>query len=524
MKNKFRYVNEIKFKDRTYAIFDNDGYKVFLRKLETDDFDESVELGNSIKFTKLVYTDIDEFKELNKIFNHKLKLINAMIEDDAEDKSEEEDIHHEESDNELETEEEEFSENLEIQLEKGKYYRFPMRVYNNGEFISLAQAINETGFGIATKKNMNYEEDNEVNEEFFNSEEELFNSKKIEVEEAENGEFRIKAIKQNPRYIDSVFVENSNEFSLLTGITNPSYDDLRDVVNENTNISDKFKDVLIEGLNHLELNDFDIDFSVLYYNLSRLKVIEMDFGIINFLNGNKTTIATFNPTDGQIAIKFANWDEIDEDELQKLKYTFLHEVLGHGSTEAYVDNNFRSLAYSLVTPIEDTEGKLATIDMINCGDAFKEAIADIIAFKAIDGNKELITYKPFFMELEILLKILNYSEKDLLDFGVWGLKNEMSKQGIENPEKYIDRIDTAKMSIATSYSVSDKFDIQGDIIEMINQIVSKRIDEGQSREDIILDIVSILDNQITFDHENSFDSIILPISISEIKTGIINEL
>ena len=102
----------------------------------------------SIKFTKLVYTDIDEFKELNKIFNHKLKLINAMIEDDAEDKSEEEDIHHEESDNELETEEEEFSENLEIQLEKGKYYRFPMRVYNNGEFISLAQAINETGFRI----------------------------------------------------------------------------------------------------------------------------------------------------------------------------------------------------------------------------------------------------------------------------------------------------------------------------------------------------------------------------------------
>ena len=72
MKNKFRYVNEIKFKDRTYAIFDNDGYKVFLRKLETDDFDESVELGNSIKSTKLVYTDIDEFKELNKIFNHKL--------------------------------------------------------------------------------------------------------------------------------------------------------------------------------------------------------------------------------------------------------------------------------------------------------------------------------------------------------------------------------------------------------------------------------------------------------------------
>ena len=360
--------------------------------------------------------------------------------------------------------------------------------------------------------------------EFFNSEEELFNSKKIEVEEAENGEFRIKAIKQNPRYIDSVFVENSNEFSLLTGITNPSYDDLRDVVNENTNISDKFKDVLIEGLNHLELNDFDIDFSVLYYNLSRLKVIEMDFGIINFLNGNKTTIATFNPTDGQIAIKFANWDEIDEDELQKLKYTFLHEVLGHGSTEAYVDNNFRSLAYSLVTPIEDTEGKLATIDMINCGDAFKEAIADIIAFKAIDGNKELITYKPFFMELEILLKVLNYSEKDLLDFGVWGLKNEMSKQGIENPEKYIDRIDTAKMSIATSYSVSDKFDIQGDIIEMLNQIISKKIEEGESREDLILDIVSILDNKITFDHENSFDSIILPINIADIKTGIINEL
>ena len=100
----------------------------------------------------------------------------------------------------------------------------------------------------------------------------------------------------------------------------------------------------------------------------------------------------------------------------------------------------------------------------------------------------------------------------------------MSKQGIENPEKYIDRIDTAKMSIATSYSVSDKFDIQGDIIEMLNQIISKKIEEGESREDLILDIVSILDNQITFDYENSFDSIILPIAIADIKAGIINVL
>lgn len=512
MKDKFRYVNEIKFKDRTYAIFDNDGYKVFLRKLETEDFDESTDIGKSIKSTKLVYTDLDEFKELNRIFNHKLKLINAMIE---ESKSEDED---EEQGNDLE-------EHLEVDLEKGKLYRFPIRVYNNGEFISLAQAIEETGFGIARKQNeMDIDEENAIIEETFDNEEELFNSKKIEVEQTTNGEYRIKSIKANPKYADSVFIEDIQEFSKISGINSPSYDDLREAVVDNQGIKDKFKNVILEGLNNLEKDRFNIDFSVLYYNLRRLKVIEMDFGIISFITGNKATIATFNPTDGQIIVKFEKWEDISPERLQEIKYTFLHEVLGHGSTEAYVENNFRSISYSLITPIEDTEGQLATVDIINYGDAFREAVADLIALKAVDGGKEILTYKPFFMELEILLKVLDYSEEDLIDKGVWGLKDEMIKAGISNPEKYIDKADTSKMSIATSYAVSEKYDLQGDIIEMLNQIIDNRIQNGISREDAILDIVNILDNEITFDYEDAFDNIIQPISTANIKKGIINEI
>ena len=504
MKNKFRYVNEIKFKDRTYAIFDNDGYKVFLRKLETDDFSESSDIGNSIKSTKLVYTDIDEFKELNKIFNHKLKLINAMIEDS-------------------ESEEEAFGENLEVTLEKGKLYKFPIRVYNNGEFISLAQAIEETGFGIALKNN-EVEFKDEVEEKTYENEEELFSSKKIEVEKTANGEYRIKSIKENPKYADSVFIEDSQEFSTIAGIENPSYDDLREAISNNAKVKDKFKNLILEGINKLEESGFDIDFSVLYYNLKRLEVNEMDFGIIYFLTGNKATIATFNPTDGQIAVRYEKWEELSPEKLLETKYTFLHEVLGHGSTEAYVENNFRSLSYSLLTPIEDTEGQLATVDMINFGDAFREAVADLIAFKAIGGEKDILTYKPFFMELEILLKVLNYSEKELIDKGIWGLKEEMMKNGIDNPEKYIDRADTSKMSIATSYFVSEKYDLQGDIIEMLNQIIENKMSNGMSREDAILDIVNILDNEITLDYEDAFENIIEPISVANIKKGIINEL
>lgn len=502
MKNKFRYVNEIKFEDRTYAIFDNGGYKVFLRKLETEDFDESVDLGNLIKSTKLVYTDLDEFKELNKIFNHKLKLINAMLEDgDMEDG--------------------EIEENLDITLEKGKVYRFPVRVYNNGEFISLAQAIEATGCGIALKQD---EIEIENEEEKFETEEDLFTSKKIEVERTSNGEYRIKSIKENPKYVDSVFIENNQEFSEIAGINNPSYADLKEAVSNNTRIQDKFKETLIEGLTKLEESSFDIDFSVLYYNLKRLEVIEMDLGTIDFNTGNSATTATFNPIDGQVVVRFENWEELSQEELLKIKYTFLHEALGHGSTEAYVENNLRSISYSLVTPIEDTDGKLVTIDMINYGDAFREAMADLIAIKAIGGEKEVLTYKPFFMELEILLKVLKYSEKDLIDKGVWGLKDEMMKNGISNPEKYIDRADTAKMSIATSYIVSEKYDLQGDIIEMLNQIIDNRISNGSSREDAILDIVNILDNEITLDYEDAFENIILPIGIANIKKGIINEI
>ncbi len=506
MKNKFRYVNEIKFKDRTYAIFDNDGYKVFLRKLETDDFTDSSDIGNSIKSTKLVYTDIDEFKELNKIFNHKLKLINAMMED-----------------SESESEEETFGENLEVSLEKGKLYRFPIRVYNNGEFISLAQAIEETGFGIALK-NKELEFEDEIEEKTYENADELFSSKKIEVEKTPNGEYRIKSIKENPKYADSVFIEDSQEFSSIVGIENPSYDDLREAISNNTKVKEKFKDLILEGINKLEESGFDIDFSVLYYNLKRLEVIEMDFGILCFLTGNKATTATFNPTDGQIVVKAENWEELTDEKLLEVKYTFLHEVLGHGSTEAYVENNFRSLSYSLLTPIEDTEGHLATVDMINFGDAFREAVADLIAYKAIGEGKEILTYKPFFMELEILLKVLDYSEKDLVDKGIWGLKEEMIKNGIAHPEKYIDKADTSKMSIATSYFVSEKYDLQNDIIEMLNQIVENKISNGMSREDAILDIVNILDNEITFDYEDAFENVIEPISVANIKKGIINKL
>ena len=502
MNNKFRYVNEIKFKDRTYAIFDNDGYKVFLRKLETDDFGESVDLGNSIKSTKLVYTDIDEFKELNKIFNHKLKLINSIIEENN-------------------AEENTFEDNLEIVLEKGKIYRFPVKIYDNGEFISLAQAIEETGFGIAPRDSNNNLED--ATEETYENEEELFSSKKIEVEKLENGEYRIKSIKENPKYEDSIFIENNQEFSQISGIENPTYDDLREAITNNENVGDRFKDILIEGINKLEENNFDIDYSVLFYNLKRLDIDEVDTETF-VESGN--VIANFNPADGKVTIKHEDWDELSSEELLKKKYMILHEVLGHGTTEAYVENNFKSIVYSLVTPIENSDGMLATVDMINYGDAFREATADLIALNAIDSDKdkEIIAYKPFFMELEILLRVLDFKARDFIDGGIWGLKDEMKKNGIANPEKYIDSADTAKMSVTIGFCFSEKSDLQGDIIEMLNQIIDNKISEGCSREDAILNLVSILDNEITLDYEDEFENFISPISIANIKKGIINEL
>lgn len=216
------------------------------------------------------------------------------------------------------------------------------------------------------------------------------------------------------------------EFKEYVSDKEVTWDDLKLTI-ENTTFDEYHKNLLLRAIDNLKKHNFNMDLSVINYNLKNINVIYKD------LNDNKVS-KEFNCFNHTLTIE----KDIKDD---KHDIVFLHEVLGHGMTDAYIEDKKVYCSIDKPTFIIGENNKYSGYTLF--GEAFTEAMAQIIAITALD--KQLSTeyrsaYDLTMVELLMLCKDNNCELYEYANYGVEYLIDKIDKNGFEHSYDLIAQI------------------------------------------------------------------------------------
>ena len=264
------------------------------------------------------------------------------------------------------------------------------------------------------------------------------------------------------------------EFEKYTKETNITWSDLKNTVNK-SKFDDYHKNILLNGINNLEKNNFNINLSAINYNI---KNIDIEF-VDNY--NDQDLLGEFSCFEHKIKLSKNIYDQ------KKYEVVFLHEMLGHGMTDAYIDET--KIYCSIDTPTYVTNQNNEIIGYSLYGEAFTESTAQIIAITALD--KQLVPeyacgYDLNMAELLMICKDNNCEISEYANNGVNYLTTKMKQNKIDNPYDLI--------AIAT-YNL-ESVEMNQEITKPSEQImydyfcerVSDKQKEGKTLEEINKDI------------------------------------
>lgn len=246
---------------------------------------------------------------------------------------------------------------------------------------------------------------------------------------------------------DYIFVDNFNNSGNKRQVTLHTFDDFRkftdidfiptwdDVIKafqDNANIDNDKKTIIIESINNLRTKEElkDMDLSVLYVNAKRMRFNYLTSQEIISSTNRDSAYAYFDSTSGIVYLP-------NDKPLEK--FEFIHEVLGHGS-----------LAYR-----EETENSLVIFDCTNhimllndnrytgysLGIMVSEGGANMIAHLATDDYSVSTFYELFEEELRVIARLCNVSIGELFNHKGISLYDLMYQNGINTPVEYIFKMD-----------------------------------------------------------------------------------
>jgi hypothetical protein len=202
-----------------------------------------------------------------------------------------------------------------------------------------------------------------------------------------------------------------------------TWNDIRKTISE-SKFDDYHKNLLLQGISNLEKEKFNIDLSVLNYNIKNTKLIYSD----DFKEKSEGYFDCFEHT---INIKKTISNQ------KHHNIVFLHEMLGHGSTEAYIPEN--KIYCSIDTPTYIiNDGQVFGTSLF--GESFTEAMAQIIAIIATGKQicKEYRSGYDLTMQELIMMCLDNNIElHEYANNGVQCLKEKLKNKEIKNYMNYI---------------------------------------------------------------------------------------
>ena len=222
-----------------------------------------------------------------------------------------------------------------------------------------------------------------------------------------------------------------NEFNKYIDKENVTYEDIKQVIAENPNLSDGIKKVLYNGVCTMQAKGFNPDLSVLYYNLQRLQIEYLDPGAL----GNN--IGEFDHVRGVVTIDGNITTHTQED----IETVITHEILGHGLTRAYIPDK-KVMCEFMNTYLEiNDQGLITSAGYL--GHFGNEGIADLVTAIATDRKitTETAGYTTEVYEVASLCSSLGISIEDYVNNGIPIIVDKMYEKGIDNPVQTISVFD-----------------------------------------------------------------------------------
>lgn len=307
--------------------------------------------------------------------------------------------------------------------------------------------------------------------------------------------------------------QSFEEFAELTGTKfKPTYEEVWDTIINNSRIGEKYKLWILEGLENLQKAMPNLDLTVLNYNMNRLILNVTTNEEVNYGNEYGNLAARFEPDTGTIYFSEDGFEPMD-------KFILLHEALGHCISEASfekpVDERYKvgSSSYWMVHITHDKVEMSDSMFVVKCfdeenkegrrfetlriGSGLEEGKADKIAEIAF-GDPSYLMDSSYLEQTEQLRIICESLEMTLEDFlqngGAEALSDRMQENGIENSLAYIYSNDlsvTAKKSNLIEL-VNSKVSFKENILNYFKEYAKEKIARGESKEDIISRFVKIL--------------------------------
>lgn len=274
----------------------------------------------------------------------------------------------------------------------------------------------------------------------------------------------------------------------------PTWDDIINAFNENNNINNEQKDIILDAINNMksnkELNDLDL--SVLYINAKRMNFKYISSEEMSNTINKDSVYAFFDSLSGTVYLP-------TDKPFQK--FEFIHEVLGHGTLAFREENENETIVFDCTNYLMLLNDNRYT--GYSVGTMISEGGANIIAHIATNDYSVSTFYELYEEELRVIADLCNVSIGELLNHKGISFYDLMYKNNINTPIEYIFKMDAiSKGQIYLEFS---------DLMErlLIDATEEKFINsDAKKQEEIIKSTIEIINSsyfknkkELNFDYE-----------------------
>lgn len=455
MENSITYklLGKVNYKGNEFNIYRDKKYRKFYLKIIKDN-----------NFANLMYPTWEEYNELNKIFGmNYIKDIETLIK----------------------------QKNSGSKLSDKKIVKFIPKVITKVGLLTILTAIKLCGDELKSGS---------ISTQIISqiTDENLLEYRGYSIEKIEDGIYALnKVTVDEDTYIMCRNVDELKKELGLEGI--PTYDDLLNAIKNNENISGRYEEWFCEAISNLSHNEEfkDVDFSVLLYNIQRMKIEEKTSEEIIERAENDNVVAFYEPATQKVGVNPNN----------VTKYIFLHEALGHASTQLIVDNIHYESNVILSIVDRNSDGSMGNIDAIFIGSGLEEGKADLLTEISLNFSEKAASVydieKETFREYKETLRL---SWADIINNSMTlKIITEMKKIGIENPIEYIDNSDilhNANASDKLHYGeLEDEVKFKNNVGNFLIEYSGLQIDAGRTKEDVVAQISQMIQLSDAYPYE-----------------------
>ncbi|MEE3342569.1 MAG: hypothetical protein VZS44_00580 [Bacilli bacterium] len=262
-----------------------------------------------------------------------------------------------------------------------------------------------------------------------------------------------------------------------------TWDDIINIIKNNKSINDELEKLLIQGINNLDKEKYNYDLTTLRYNLENIKI---EYCEDSELPDNWGGL--FDPYECSIQIGKS------QVKTEKFKHILFHEIIGHGSQEAYVKTDKQKIlstnsSYYIVI---ESNGNIS--DAGKFGNSFNESFADVMAC-SLKGEKldcELqVGYPSLDYYCNTVINSCNGNYSNYVNNGTEYLTEIMTENNIKDPYECITYSDLELYAINCSDGNIIPYTgeyVDTSFVYIINQYIKLFIDgklkEGYSKDEV----------------------------------------